>query len=298
MAKWISDPLPSWMISPPLNIPCREVHASYSESHSIISGNPTFVAKIAVLNSQLKDAVSILLGKPEEWPKNTTDFDVTCVSAQVNSDTGRYTTDADGEMINYNQYVLLDLVYMARVGNYLEDKNNQDVFWNDEEEPRVESNVMNHRLLIWGNTTDTVPNDKIQLHADEAPSIYKNGTNLIHTIEGFELDFTDLDDLIGTCNDDIYLSPTINKAFIVGSMLLDDYKILNGYNFKSYRSGAMSTTLKLYYKYKQIGWNKFWRHGLENVPEGYYYIRRNFDPWPRFDPFPLADHSKYLEWIP
>lgn len=288
MTTWISS----------ANIPCREVHASHVEAHSILGGNPTFNAKIAVEYTDLAAAISALLGEPEEWPKPTTNFDPTCVSVQMNNDTARYTTDSNNEIINYTYFALLDVSYMVRVGSYLVDINGQDVFWNDEMEPMVESRPMNNKLLIWGNITDTVPNDKIQLHPDEVPQRYDDGATLIHTIEGFELDFTDLDDLKGTCHNDIYLSPFINQAFIAGSLLLDSYTVTNHYNFKSYRTGAISTTLKLYYKYRQIGWNRFWRNGLVNDPEGYYYLRKNEDPWPRFDPFPLVDHGKYLDWIP
>lgn len=305
MAKWISDPLPSWMTSPPANIPCREVHASHVESHSAIAGNPTFNAKIAVLYSSLQDAISVLVGRPEIWPKNTSIIqDITCVSAQVNNDTGRYTTDADQQIIDYSLYALLDLVYMARAGVYLVDENSQDVFWNDENEPRVESRPMNHKLLIWGDTTNpaTVPQSKIQLHSDEAPPYYDNGTNLIHTIEGFNINYDDLDALIGTVHNATYISPVTAgsniKIYPANTLLLDTYSVFNHYNFKSYRDGAISTTLKLFYKFKSIGWNKFWRNGLTPATTGYHYMRHNRDPWDIFDPFPLVSHLKYLGWTP
>lgn len=299
MAKWISDPLPPWIISPPVSIICREVHSSHTESHSAIAGNPTFNAKVAVLYTQLQDVVSVLLGKPENWPKGTSIIqDPVCVSCQVNNDTGRYTTDADGQIIDYSQYALLDLVYMARAGVYVVDNSGEDVFWNDEEEPRVESRPMNYKLLVWGNTDTTVPTPKIQLLSDEAPSIYENGANLVHTIEGFDISFDDLEALIGTVHNVDYLSPVNGKNYVAGTLLLDAYQVINHYNFKSYRHGAISVTLKLFYKFKGISWSKFWRNGLDAATTGYHYMRHNKDPWPLFDPFPLASHIKYLGWIP
>lgn len=282
------------------SITCREVHATHNEVHNTLTGNPSFSARIAVPYSQLEDAVAALLGTPETWPKATSILqDVVCVAAQADNDGGRYTTDSNGETINYDQYALLALTYMPRIGRYVTDDSGEDVFWNDEVSPRRESKPMNHLNLIWGTTDPTgIPNEKIQLHSDEAPPKYESGVTLIHTIEGFDLDYSDLRTLIGTVAQAQYTSPVTGEIYAAETLLLNDYAAINHFNFKSYRTGTVSTTLKLFYEFKDVGWNRFWRNDLVNKTTGYYYIRQNVDPWDRVDPFPLADHDKYLNWVP
>lgn len=290
MTTWISDP----------SIICREVHATHNEQHSSISGNPTFNARIAVPYSQLEDAVSALLGGPEEWPKATSIIqNPACVSVRVDNDTGRYTTDSNGEVINYNVFALLDLTYMARAGAYVTDQNSQDVFWNDEASPRIEGKPMNHTLLIWGNQGGSgTPNEKVQLHSDETPTKYDNGISLIHTIEGFDIDYSDLISLVNTVHNASYVSPITGVVYAANNLILRSYSELNHFNFKSYRTGATSTTLKLNYEFKDVGWNRFWRNDLINNSSGYYTIHRASSPYDQVQAAMEVSHLKYLGWVP
>lgn len=287
----------TWISGGPV---AREVHSTHTEQHGTIGGNPTFNATIAVAWSELEEAVSLLLGGPEIWPKATSIIETpVCVSVRVNNDRGRYTTDSNGEVINYNIYALLDLTYMARGGGYVTGKDGQDLFWNDEVGPRIESRPMNHNLLIWGNQGGSgLPSQKVQLTPDEVPSKYENGTSLTHTIEGWN-DYTDdLTDLISTTNQDPYSSPLTGVVYNEGTLLLRDYAEIPAYNFISYRTGVIGTNLKLFYEFKKEGWQVFWRNDLVGKTTGYYAIHQADDPYNQVLPFPMADHTRYLDWIP
>lgn len=277
------------------SVTAREVHATHNENHSAISGNPTYNAKIAILYTDLATAVSELLGGPQIWPKPTTSISFpVCVHVNVDNDTGRYTTDSNGETINYDKYALLNCVYMARIGTYREDSNGEDVFWMDEVEPRIETRPMNHEQLRWGNFNGVgVPSELNTLAPDEAPPKYENGSTLIHTIEGWDIDYSDLDDLIHTVHNADYTSPIDGHVFEAGTLMLRNYSKITHYNFKSYRHGAYSNTLKLIYETK-LDWNVFWRIDLINHIEGYYPIHQASGPYPRVSPFPLVSHNKYL----
>lgn len=287
MSRWTGDP----------SIVCREVHATHRESHNTLTGNPTFTATVAVLYSQLSDAVSDLLGGPQTWPKPTTILqDVVCVEVKPNNDQGRYTTDSNGETIDYSLFALLDLLYMPRMGVYLTDTNGQDVYWDDTQEPRLESRPLNHTLLIWGDASSptATPFPRIDLHSDEVPSKFEAGLTLVHTIEGFDIGFDDLKSLIGTVHNAIYLSPTDLVSYAANTLLLKHYIEIEHFNFISYRTGGTSFTLKLIYEYREVGWNKIWRNNPLGANTGYYYIRQNAPPYARVDPFPAVSHNKYL----
>lgn len=288
MTTWISTP----------SIVCREVHATHNEQHSSISGNPTCNARIAVPYSQLEDAVAALLGGPEIWPKATSVIqNLVCVSARVDNDTGRYTTDSNGEIINYNVFALLDLTYMARAGIYVIDQNGEDVFWNDEISPRIEAKPLNHTLLIWGNQGGSgAITQKVDLHSDEAPSKYDNGISLVHTIEGFDIGHDDLIDLVNTVHNAEYISPMNGRIYPASTLLLRSFSELVHYNFKSYRAGVLSTTLKLNYEEKAVGWNRFYRNDIVNKVEGYYTIHQNTSPYNQVILSQEVSHLKYLGW--
>lgn len=280
------------------SVTAREVHATHNENHSAITGNPTYNAKLAILYTDIEIAVKELLGGPQVWPKPTTNIqDPVCVSVNVDNDTGRYTTDSNGEIIDYTKYALLNCVYMARIGTYLTDTNGEEVFWMDEVEPRIETRPMNHELLIWGNQSGSgIPNEKITLAPDEAPPKYENGSTFVHTIEGWDIDYSDLNDLIGTVHNDVYNSP-FGFGFVTNTLLLRNYSKIIHYNFKSYRTGTFSMTLKLMYETK-VNWNKFWRIDLINHVEGYYPILQASAPYPTVEPCPIVSHLKYLGWVP
>lgn len=290
MSRWTGDP----------SIVCREVHTTHRESHSTLAGNPTFTATVAVPYSQLADAVSDLLGGPQLWPKPTTILqNVVCVEVKPNNDQGRYTTDSNGETIDYSLFALLDLIYMPRKGRYLIDSNGQDVYWDDEVEPRLESRPYAKDLLIWGDSVDPnlTPQVRIDLHSDEVPSKYEAGETLVHTIEGFDIDYSDLSGLLATVHDALYVSPITGLLYGAEALMLKHFQTIKHYNYKSYQSGNVSTTLKLIYEYKEIGWNKFYRNDVIGGVTGYYFIRQNTSPYNRVDPFPVVSHDKYLGYV-
>ncbi len=290
MAEWI----PSFASG---SIPVKEVKGSHKESHNAINSNPSYHARLEVPWASRNDAISALLGTPESWPKTPLMSNVVCVSAELVNDNGGYSYD--DEIIIYSQYALIDCVYMPRIGAYVVDANGEDVYWLDEDSPRIESKPMNHQNLIWGDTTEAgVPNDKIQLSPEEAPPRYEPGDSLVHTIEGWTIDYDDIDTLIGTVHSEPYFSPVTGKTYAADTLMLRNYGATRGFSFRSYRDGQPTVTLKLYYEFKGTGWNRFWRIDLKNKTEDYYYIRQNVDPYNRVDPFPAADHTKYLGWIP
>lgn len=290
MSTWTGNP----------SIVCREVHTTHRETHNTLISNPVFNATVAVQYSQLEDAIRELLGGPQLWPKPTTNLNnVVCVEVKFNNDQGRYTTDSNGETIDYTLYGLLDLTYMPRKGRYLIDLNGQDVYWDDEVEPRLESRPMEKSGLIWGDITDPdlVPQIRLDLQADEVPSRYEAGETLVHTIEGFDLDYSDLSGLLATLHNALYVSPITGLLYGAGTLMLKHFQEIKHYNYKSYQSGNVSTTLKLIYEYKEVGWNKFWRNDTTGNTTGYYYIRQNAPPYNRVDPFPEVSHIKYLGYV-
>lgn len=286
-----------WITS--ASIPCREIEQTHKESHSTVSTNPVYRVTLEVDFDNVKAAIQALLGLPEEWPKDTMFEDVVAVSAEGQTNGGQYATDSDGEVLSYDKY-LIDVTYIQRSGVYLEDSNGSDVYWNDEHSPRIESRPMNHTLLKWGTTTPSgsgsVPTESTPLDSTEAPSRYIGGETLEHTIEGWSIDYTDLDDLIGTVHDAAYTSPVSGVTYAADTLLLRSFTSVRGWSFISYRSLVPTTTLKLIYEFKDVGWNRFWRINLRTTPasEDYYYILANQQTFKRIDPFPSVSHLKYL----
>lgn len=279
----------------------QEIHSFRNEDDGTLSGNPQYTTRLKIPYQQLSALKTALLGVPEGWPHISSIIqDVICVQVKAVNDGSSYTTDSTGSLIHYDGSIFVDVVYMPRVGRYLVDFNGNDVYWNDIGAPRIESRPMNHRNLIWGTTSSptSIPIDKIQLHSDEAPSIYESGNSLTHIIESWDIDYSDLKSLIGTVHDDVYISPVTGEVHAPGTLLLRNYSEQQGYYFTSYRHGASSIMLTLYYEFKGVGWNRFWRNDIFNNTEGYYYILRNVNPWDPVEPFPEISHNKYLGWIP
>lgn len=299
MARWISDG----------SIVCKEVSPSHGETHNNISGNPLFRARLKVLWNEAQLAKSKLCGEPEDWPHQTIFQNVKCVSCEITPDGGAYTVDSDGEILAY-QYAFLDVTYAPRPGVYLEDYNNQDVYWYDELDPRVETKPMNHQVLIWGGDDPAqVPQNKIPLHPDEAPTRYFTGQTLRHTIEGWCIETDDLADYIGTVNADEYYSPVLLRTFPAETLLLRSLAITREISFRSYRqptsgpppvppsfdpSGLFTNKLLMTYEYKKEGWNRFYRNDPDTNTSGYYYIRYDTSPYDTIEPAPVVNHDKWL----
>lgn len=289
-----------WTPSDP-SLDIQEIHSFRNEDDGTLSGNPQYSTRLEVPYQQLSALKTALLGEPEGWPHLSSIIqDVVCVQCKIKDDVSSYTTDSTGSLIHYDGNVFVDVVYMPRVGRYVVDANGEDVYWNDETAPRIESRPIPHKTLIWGTTTSptSIPNDKIPLHSDEAPSIYENAQSLIHTIESWDIDFSDLKSLVGTVHNASYVSPVSGDVYAAGTLLLKNYANSQGYYFTSYRHGASSAQLKLFYEFRGVGWQRFWRNDIINNTQGYYYILRNANPWDAMEPFPQTSHNKYLGWVP
>lgn len=303
MTKWISDG----------SIIVKEAQNTRSEQHNSISGMPMFNVRLEIPTAQLKPALARLLGIPEAWPHDTILQNVKAVSANIVVHTGESTTDGDGVICLYSDPTLVDMTYSLRTGMYVIDDGGNDVYWEDTIEPSAEYRPENHLNFIWGNTTNTVPNDKDRtLSPDGVPSKFEPAETLTHTVEGWPFVTEGLELFIGTVNFDFYQSPILDRTFNSGTLLLKSIQISKGISFISYRepfgspvfplremSGKMTPTLKFIYQYKKNGWDRFWRADSDtaNYPSGYYYIRHRDPPHAKYDPFPPADHSKWLNRV-
>ena len=312
MATWIPDD-----ISGPF--PIEEVHNTRVESHNTINGSPVFKVRLNTQFDHLDSAQGKLLGTPLLWPHaSLIPFKPYCVAMEVPPDMGRYSSDIDQQLVYPDGNVFIDCTYVVRTGVYLEDYNNQDVYWEDQIEPRIESRAINHRQLVWGATdAQTIPTKKIQLMSDEAPPKYESGETLIHIIEGW----TDttvkpnnptlplmnyLTSHIGTVALSAYTSIPLGRTFEAKTLLLRNVSITRSFSFRSYRlppggstthySGKPTNTIRMIYEYKKEGWDKFWRIDLENDTEGFYYIRRNKEPYGIVRPFPEINHDVFLRY--
>lgn len=297
MTKWIFDG----------SVACREVSGTRHESYNSLSGSPTFKVRLEVPAGQVKLAKAKLLGKPETWPHDSIFLGasvVACVACEEVTDQGAYTTDADGQLCNYINNHLLDCTYIARAGIYVEDMNSEDVYWDDEIKPRFESRPADNMMLMWGGTDEqSIPQNKVPLNPDAAPPIFQGGETLTHTIEGWTLETATLQDVIGTCNDELYVSvPLHNREYSAGTLMLRNYEIIHSFSFRSYRifsaqepfSGKPTITLKLYYEYRKDGWQKFWRVNPDLQQAVYEFIRYIKSPHDIFNPFPVVSHAKWL----
>lgn len=293
MARWIADN----------SVVCREVHNTRKEVHNSISGSPVFNVRLEIPTNQLSTAITKLLGNPESWPHTTIFQNVKCIAAEVIPNPGRYSTDADAQIINPVNRTLVDLTYAPRHGVYLEDYTGDDVYWDDVLEPRIESKPIYHKSVIWGTTDPAgipVEGQRNILHPDEAPQKYEPGEQLTHIIEGWTLaralDVQLLTSHIGTCNDRAYTSIPLGRTFDVGTLLLRNVITTKAMTFKSYRSGGgtASFILKIIYEYKAVGWERFYRIDPISNSSDYYYIRYNTAPWNRFQAFPIVTHDNWL----
>lgn len=296
-----------WIQSGPV---CREIPGTRQESFNNVSGVPVYNVRLEIPKANREEALAALLGIPETWPHITVFSNVRVISANIVTDKGYYTTDSDGQTCDPANNFLVDMVYTPRPGKYLMDESAQDQYWEDILEPRNESRPLDPTHFIWGNTDDTLPNDLDRtLAAQEAPVKYEPGETLTHIIEGWTYDTSSIGLFQGTCNAADYVSPTLNRTFESGTLLLKNVQITKEVSFRSYRqpsgspvwpllefSGKFTPKLKFIYEYKKDGWQRFYRYDTNtNVyPPGYYYIRFAEPPYAKFEPFPLADHSPWL----
>lgn len=330
-SQWIT-PFRNNGENPFINIQCREVHSTHTETHNTISGNPLYKARLEIPWDSLMMALSRLLGAPERWPFNGLHFpfgqfyNIVAVSAEVINDAGSYVTNSGyEEVIHYDEAALIDVTYMPRIGKYITVPEKvvsdgegdpvtfppMDVYIEDRVQPRYESIPEHHRNLIWGDTTDVVPTDKKMLHPDEVPSRGNPGLTLIHTIEGYDRSISELDALVGTVTNADYTPTTKGrKKFPSGTLFLRTYEVEDRYTFRSYRIkkdpppptpgfdvyGLSTPVLKLVYEYKKEGWEKFWRNNSSPTvnASGYYYIRYSQPPYAKYVRFQPADHSAFL----
>lgn len=303
--RWIADG----------SIVLREIHGSRRESHNSLLNVPNYNVQLECSQSNLKAAITALLGNPEPWPRTDTIIEnIYATSIAVSSDKGEYSTDSEGQNIEYNK-LFLDVTYTPRNGVYAQDSAGFDVYIEDTIEPRNETRPLNSENFIWGTTTagaGGVPNDKNRtLSPEEAPVFWEPGETLIHRIEGWVLG-TDFSGFEGTTNDAAYTSPNLDRTYEAETLLLKSFKISKGFCFRSYRnpeagppplpyieySGFPAPILEFIYEYKPQGWNKFYRYDPDQntYPADYYYIRHAQDPWDQFEPFPSATHSEWLDY--
>lgn len=304
MAKWISDG----------SVICKEVQGTRAETHNSVTGVPSFRVRLEVPRAQYKTALAKILGIPEQWPYTDTVFsNVRAISGELVPDAGAYTTDGDSQLTIPTNPCLVDFTYAPRTGKYIIDDSGEDAYWEDILEPRNETIPLNHLNFIWGNTTDTVPNDKKRtLSADGCPAKFEPGDTLTHIIEGWVRDTSGLELFVGTCSQDNYTSPVLNRTFQGGTLLLKNVQITKTISFRSYRepfgspvfpliefSGKATPYLKFVYEYRPKGWQKFYRTDPNKAlyPPGYYYIRHHDPPYDKFEPFPNADHSPWMGYL-
>lgn len=300
MTKWISDN----------SVLCREIPGTRSESYNAISGSPVYNVRLEIPNGQWELARSRLLGTPEAWPHESLIKNVKAISANLVSDSGKYSTDSERQILNPDNPHLIDMMYAPRQGVYVELFVGIDVYVEDILEPRNETHPLNCSNFIWGNTTDTVPNDTMRTLAPaETPVRYEPGDTLTHTIEGWAYNTTGLEAFVGTCNNAPYISASLNRTFATGTLLLKNIQITKQLVFISYRqpfavvlplidfSGLPAPIIKFIYEYKEIGWQRLYRADPDSTlyPEGYYYIRHAKAPYDKFSRFALADHSDWLD---
>lgn len=321
MAKWIQD---FSVGGATIQIPVSEVQGFHKQIHNAISGSPIFSTRLIIPWGEVPLALSRLLGVPERWPHPTTFNNMRCISAEIFADGGAYTTDGDRQIMYPSDNAFVDVTYTQRNGIYVTDYNGQNVYWEDTLEPRLESIPMNAKDLIWGKLEDeTVPTDKIPLHPDEAPSKYEPGATLIHLIEGWGFPTDDIGFYLGTTNDEAYYSYNLNRLFPAKTLMLRNWNEIQQMSFRSWRtpmvpppsppnnddpttgvsddgapkdrSGWPTSTLRLIYEYKKEGWEKFWRNDVKDNVSGWYYIKRNGDPWSTVKPYLPFGHNPFLK---
>lgn len=331
--KWIQDATKEKVFIPgaegapeDISIILREVHGTRIEAFTNVSGNPVYKVRLECPVSQYYYARACLLGGPEYWPFWISGNDIikvpTCVSVEVSTDSTRASTDADGQVLNYANKMLLDVTYVPRVGSYIEDFNSQHVYWEDKLEHVNETRPFSNLAFVWGLTTTTAPTEgqAKPLTHQEVPVLFQPGYTLTHTIEGWcrdipetlrnEADTEDIE-VIGTVNKEAYESLNLRKTFPAKTLMLRNIIAETAFSFRSYwypgssstlpnydLSGYPTTTLRLIYQYKKEGWQRFYRVPVGDgaLPEGYYYIRRNdkVAGYPPYVPFPVADHNTFL----
>jgi hypothetical protein len=297
MAKWIADG----------SISLREIPGTRIESHSTVTGMPIYNVRLEVPVGQLKNAISKLLGNPEIWPHTDTVItNIRAIAANLVQESGRYSTDGDGQLalLTVNPH-LIDVTYTARPGLYTT-LVGVAAYIDDVMGPRIESIPLDHRQIVWGGTANNVIipiSQQLLISPDVTPSTYIPGEQLEHTIEGWTFTTTTMSSLIGTVNNAAYTSvPLYNRTFPIGTLLLRNIQITKGMSFNSYKlapypwPGITTLQVKMIYEYKAQGWDKFYRLGTVsgvNVT-GYYYMRHKSQPYDLVVPFPLADHTPYL----
>lgn len=301
MTKWLSDG--SFVV--------KEVPDSRSENHNTVSGSPIYSVQLEVPAANLKDIQRAILGLPEKWPHPTPLNNVYAIGSSVTSDKGEYNTDSDAQLAYVVNNYLVTFTYAPRTGIYTTVEGNYTAYVDDIIEPRNESHPLDPNKFIWGNTSDTVPNNtKRTLAASEAPVKQEGGETLTHTVEGWPAVTSDLDQALFTCNNAVYTSLVLKRIFDIGTLLLKSIQVTKGFTFASYRaplsgpvdpgiidySGIAAPILKFIYEYKKTGWQRFYRYDADQTsfPAGYYYIRYANSPYPKFEPFPLTDHTDWL----
>lgn len=329
MAKWIPD----WtdVDSNPHSIAAREVHTSHNESYNNLSGNPQFNVVLAVPWNDRYLAIQQLLGRPCIWPYDTpfnladlSDLQkvVVASSVQIINDTSRYTTDMDGEVINYAENALLQITYMPRMGMYAEITvksdgttplgagKNQDIFLSEIEVPRFEFIPQSPKLFAWGGTTTTLPSlPLVPLSPNETPSKNNSEVTLVRTIEGW-CGIFDIQPFVNTTHSQSYTSSIVRKTYAANTLMLRSYNLERGYYHRSYRElGSNPGTvneffdfgnlpcfkLTLNYEYKASGWQRFFRADAESGQTGLYYIRYNQDPHDIYTPFGPKHHGVFFD---
>lgn len=311
MANWLST----------LPVPIREVKGSRRESYNSLSGNPTASVQLQTDWTYVHTAKRMLLGgetsldAPGNWPY-TSFTPLYCSSVEIVSDGGLYTSTDDVTLTPAGKG-LLNVTYIARMGEYRMSYTSSIVYVEDLIQPRAESIPVNPLHLIWSKydpqAPNTVQDEKISVQVGEPPNIPDNGMTLIHTIEGYHGRIIELnDDLIGTTNSVPYNSTQLNFTFPVGTLMLRNYEIGKSFSFKSFKvtntnppggfnpTGKMTYTIKMFYEYKKIGWELFRKADMRfQTFEDLYNMRYAESPHAVFKPFPQSPHhAHFLAYFP
>lgn len=308
--KWIDD----WQENGEAkSILAREIHGARSMSFNSISGVPQYKTKLLIRWSKITEAICRLLGRPEIWPLSELPSNpeepetnlaapglrnIVCIGAEVSNDQSDYGTDQHGQIIDYNDYGIVDVTYVPRPGAYVRMNQTDDdelagayieeYYFDDVEEPIYHDIPQDPREFVWGNENDEdAPNEPIPLASAAVPAIPDPGISLIHVIEGWCGGDLTLEKFLGTTNDVAYINKNTSRIYNVGTLMLRTYSLQWGYTFRSYRkkneldpglgffdpNGSATGILKLTYEYKERGWTKFFRNASKDHKSGYYVMK-------------------------
>lgn len=285
------------------------MHGARVEEYHSITGNPTFRTRLECLWNERHTVVRDLLGLPAFWPETSLFQNVVCVAARVVGDNSIHAQHIDNEVIIYTEKALIDVTYIARPGKYVIDWYQQPVYWYDEIKPRLETLPRDHRMFVWGLTTDVTPTDAqvSPMTSSEVPVDFIPGETFIRNIEGFAQTM-DLSTYIGTVTNAEHSSYQLGRKFPAGTLLCRNIEITPGYSFRSFRSftgsppgptgfdpsGRNTYQLKVIYEFRKEGWEKWRRFDYGAGVLDWYYVRYNKATYPKATPFPLTDHNLLL----